>query len=814
MARARAFVRGHRKLSIAGGVTLVLLVLYPFAAGALVARLVEGRLSAKLGRAVTVARGRGGLGRITLEEVTVAGAPGGPPLATVAEISVPFGAALGLRSAIVVDGLRVHAVRGGDGDNLDAILDRLRGGGHHGGAGGGAAKTDTPAKPETPPAQGAPPAPGAGSAPKLPDIVFKDAAIEARDNEKHLQLSIGGLEGELRPGTRLALRMRAVKGGLVLGGEGEGPHFSADELNVETPLTGLRPSGIPSLRVAGGTASPLPQLALTGIVGVIGPPPSGVAGAPDGLIIDLRGSYGGAREALWTAKGRADPAHGTGKLALRAEQFSLGRIAEVLPPSVLRPADTTLDAALDLNWVGDAVSFGGEMAMVGLSLQSDALAVDPVENVSLGVTLRGTVYPAARRLELERAEARVRDVTARLSGHIALPAGTFKFTNGKTLSVVPDIDLHFSVPRVACSKLLTSIPPALVPRLQGFVLQGFFGAEVGFKADFAHLDDLDLTGKVGIDGCKVVKAPEDIAALANPQTLVVNVEVPKLPGSGGQPGETDTMPVIVGPDNPDFTPYDQISPYLVGSIMTTEDNGFFKHRGWVSSEFKSALRRNLKGGGFRLGASSITMQMTKNVLLTKDKTLSRKLQELFLVWYLEQILPKERILELYFNAIEFGPRIYGIGAATRHYFGKKPAELTPLEAAFFSSILPSPKRRYVQFCHGSLSAQWDRYVRRILAKVHERGRITDDEYAAAAAQPFVFDRREASFTEKQCLEWVKSMAPPKAEPETPPELEEGEGDGDAGGWSQKRLKKLFSHTVAHRTTTAPAPSKSIAARTH
>ena len=96
--------------------------------------------------------------------------------------------------------------------------------------------------------------------------------------------------------------------------------------------------------------------------------------------------------------------------------------------------------------------------MVGLSLQSDALAADPVENVSLGVDLRGTVYPLARRLELERAEARVRDVTARLSGHVAMPAGTFQFTNGKSLSVVPDIDLHFSVPRVACAKLLSSIP--------------------------------------------------------------------------------------------------------------------------------------------------------------------------------------------------------------------------------------------------------------------------------------------------------------------------------------------------------------------
>jgi len=795
--RARAFVAAHRRASIAGGVALVLLVLYPFVAGGLAAHLCESRLSAKLGRTVTVGHGRGGFGRIVLEDIIIPGASGGPPLATIARLTVPFGAALGMHSTVEVAGLRVHAVRGGAEDNVDAILANLRGHGHHDAE---APKPGAP-KPEAPKSEGA--------APSLPDIALTGASIEVRDEASHLHLAIASLDGEIHPGARMAFRMHAVKGGLAFGSDGAGPRFGAEELDVETPLAGMRPTGIPSLRVAGGEASPLPQLALTGIAGVIGPPPSGVSGAAGGLLIDLRGSYGGAREALWTAKGHADPAHGTGKLALRAEQFSLGRIADVLPKSVLAPENTTLDAALDLDWLGDAVSFGGELAMVGLSLQSDALAADPVQNASLGITMRGTVYPLARRLELERAEARVRDVTARLAGHIAMPTGTFRFTNGKSLSVVPDIELHFSVPRVSCAKLLSSIPSALVPRLQGFVMQGFFAADVGAKIDFAHLDDLDLTGKVGIDGCKVVKAPDDVKALANPGTLVINVDVPKLPG--GAPGETDTVPVVVGPDNPDFAPYDQISPYLVSSIMTTEDNGFFKHHGWVSSEFKSALRRNLQGGGFRLGASSITMQMVKNVLLTKDKTLSRKLQELFLVWYLEQELPKERILELYFNAIEFGPRIYGIGAATRHYFGKKPADLTPLEAAFFSSILPSPKRRYVQYCHGSLSPQWDRYVRRILGKVHERGRITDDEYAAFSAQPFVFDRSEASFTEKQCLDWVKNMAP-KPEPETPPDLDEGAADGEGNAWSEKKLRRLFSHPGAHHTTSAPT-SKSIVART-
>jgi membrane peptidoglycan carboxypeptidase len=239
--------------------------------------------------------------------------------------------------------------------------------------------------------------------------------------------------------------------------------------------------------------------------------------------------------------------------------------------------------------------------------------------------------------------------------------------------------------------------------------------------------------------------------------------------------------------------------------MTTEDNGFFRHRGWVSSEFKSALKRNLARGGFRMGASSITMQMVKNVLLSQEKTLSRKMQELFLVWYIEQQLSKERILELYFNAIEFGPRIYGIGPAARHYFGKKAADLTPMEAAFFSSILPSPKRRYIQYCHGTVFPPWDKYLRRIVAKVHERGRLDDAEFAAVLAEPpLVFDRSEATFTEKQCLEWVKKMTA-RPEPEPPPDLDaESDSPGEtvdlrgAGGKHGKHAgqRRVTSNQIA------------------
>ncbi len=762
-------------------VALLLLALYPVVVGGLAAHLFASRASARLGRPVVVGRGRAGFGQVTLENVSIPGTATGPALLLVDEIEVPFGVAVGGKGPIQVRGARAYVVRGGPTDNVSAIIERL---GHR--------------RPK-----GAAPEPA--GAPTPPGVVVEGAALELRDALTGLSISIARLDGRVRPGERLDLRLRKVRGLLAVAGEGKGPTFGGDELDVQTALAGMRPAGIPALRVQGGYATPLPSLALTGIAGVIAPPPTGTKGVATGALIDLRGSYGGARQTLWTAKGQADPARREGKLSLRAEQFSLDKIADVLPRSVLKPEATRLDASLEVNWEGDAVRFGGETAVVGLSLQADALAAAPIENVSVGLAVSGTAYPGRRRLELVGLEARVRDLTARLSGTIELPPGTYRFANGNKLGVVPKIDLALNVPKLPCAKLLASIPEALTPKLQGFVLKGTFEAIAGVKVDFADLDALELRGKVGIDGCKVLQAPDGVVALAGPESLVVNVEVPPAPGptrplpSGPTPVEPETMSVIIGPENPDFTPYDQISPYLVASIMTTEDNGFFKHRGWVTSEFKSALRRNLARGGFRLGASSITMQMTKNVLLSQEKTLSRKLQELFLVWYIEQMLPKERILELYFNAIEFGPRIYGIGAATRHYFGKRPAELTPLEAAFFSSILPSPKRRYIQYCHGTLYPPWDKYVHRILAKVHERGRITDDEYAAWAPQTLVFDRKEATFTEKQCLEWVKTITA-RPEPEAPPELEDDTDDAGLASSTQKRLRRLFVRGPSKRQT--------------
>jgi len=158
-------------------------------------------------------------------------------------------------------------------------------------------------------------------------------------------------------------------------------------------------------------------------------------------------------------------------------------------------------------------------------------------------------------------------------------------------------------------------------------------------------------------------------------------------------------PVLVGNANPNYTPLDQISPYLRKCVLTTEDPSFFSHHGFINEAFKQSIVKNIKTKKFSRGASTISMQLIKNVFLTREKTVSRKLEEILLVYILEnnRIASKERMLEVYFNIIEWGPNVYGIGEASRYYFQKAPAELTLNECLYLARIIPSPKKFMYQF---------------------------------------------------------------------------------------------------------------------
>ena len=521
------------------------------------------------------------------------------------------------------------------------------------------------------------------------------------------------------PGRPLRLALRDVRAALAAG-----PTGSARRIDVV-----LDPAG-PHVDLHGGRVAIWHHLTLSDITGSI------VPAQERKLALSLSGGWGDAGARLWNAEGTLDPAGGRSEVLLRAQRFRLDRLGPVLAGAPIRdPHKAEIDADLTLRQAEGAVDFEGRLDVYGLTLYHPGIGPAAVPDLRATLRTRGRFEARARRLRIYEIVAEHGGVSARLEGMLAR-LGTPQ----------PLVEVRIDVPPVPCHRLLAAFPKALLPIVRRFELDGSFAANVSGRVDFAALDKVELDGRIGIDGCRVVSAPEEADAARLLEPFVHRVH----------PMPDVEVAFVVGPANRDFTPLAEVSQHVVNSIMTTEDSRFFDHRGFIGREFRSALARDLREQRFALGASSITMQMVKNVLLTHEKTLARKLQELFLTWYVEQNLPKERILEIYLNVIEFGPGIYGIGPAARHYFGKPPRDLGPREAAFLSSILPSPKRRYVHYCRGVPTPKWERYLDRILRRMHERGRLSAAEVETATSMPLIFDRLEAR-PQVECLRFVKQI---------------------------------------------------------
>lgn len=128
------------------------------------------------------------------------------------------------------------------------------------------------------------------------------------------------------------------------------------------------------------------------------------------------------------------------------------------------------------------------------------------------------------------------------------------------------------------------------------------------------------------------------------------------------------------------------------AVLTSEDPSFFYHRGFIPDAFKESMIENIKAKRFVRGGSTISMQLVKNVFLSREKTISRKLQEMLIVWLIENkgLVSKERMFEIYLNAIEWGHGIYGIKEASQFYFSKLPSQLNLAESIFLASIIPDP----------------------------------------------------------------------------------------------------------------------------
>lgn len=387
-----------------------------------------------------------------------------------------------------------------------------------------------------------------------------------------------------------------------------------------------------------------------------------------------------------------------GRVQLKALPLDL--LAPLLPAIPWHePEHGRIDAQLVVKTdESQAVSFSGDISLRDAALASPRLAPNPIRD--LNVTLRGAgrFLPLQHRLEIAQSQLLLSGAALDLHGAVEWSPDHYLF----------DIDAR--LPPTPCTEAVRSIPEGLLGDLSLATWHGKISGNIRTQIDSRALDELVLEIKPEVN-CEFVSVPAMADLRRFHDVFVHSVEEPD-----GSMFEMET-----GPGTPVWTYLEDISPYFVHAILAHEDGGFFTHKGFSPRHIRDALARNLKEGRYVVGASTITMQLVKNIFLHREKTLGRKIQEVLLTWWIERVMEKRDILELYFNVIEYGPGVYGIRNGARHYFNRMPSQLSPAESVYLATILPNPKRYHAAFERGSVSPAWTEIMRKLLVRLGERG---------------------------------------------------------------------------------------------
>lgn len=296
--------------------------------------------------------------------------------------------------------------------------------------------------------------------------------------------------------------------------------------------------------------------------------------------------------------------------------------------------------------------------------------------------------------------------------------------------------LKVAIPKMKAQDFIASLPDGLFTHFQGMEAEGNFDYNLNFMFNKNKPNQLVFDSKLNKENLKITKYGEANLNKLNGEfiyrALIKNVL---------------QRPILVGSANPNYTPLDQISPYLRKCVLTTEDPSFFSHHGFISEAFKQSIVKNIKTKKFSRGASTISMQLIKNVFLTREKTVSRKLEEILLVYILEnnRIVSKERMLEVYFNIIEWGPNVYGIGEASRFYFQKSPSELNLNECLYLARIIPSPRKFMYQFNDQGMLKDFAMKQESFLTNIMFRRGLLSPEDTIYKTQPILISGPAKSF---------------------------------------------------------------------
>jgi hypothetical protein len=478
-----------------------------------------------------------------------------------------------------------------------------------------------------------------------------------------------------------------------------GPTLSAPELRITRAAPGGPGAPHPPLILAAddlaafvpGGGPWLTQLRLSGQVG------------PDRTHLTVARATDGERLAL--------------AVTLDGGAASLDLDAARVPLAPLRPwlgrhgaqirEEATADLALAVTGpLGGTFRAALRAAVTGVGLMHPALDRAPWTDLSATVDARLRYLPSSGRLDLD--EVRLRGLGLALEAGGWLDLGEQGVTRGR-------LALHTPERRpIPCASLLASQAGPTRAALQGLMLAGQLGIAAKFSFDASNWEALALDLEFQ-PLCSVGREPDAIARL--------------LGGLDARAGDKP-RPAASARER---VPLRAIPRHLIAAFVTAEDARFFSHPGFDLAMIRRALAHDLEVGAFAKGASTLTQQLAKNLFLSPDRTLGRKLAEAVLAWRLEAHLSKDQILEHYLNMVELGPEIHGVGQAAQVYFGKPVSRLSPLESAHLAALTPNPHGLARRFREGRVDESWLLRLYDLLGMMKRSGRLSAAELQAARA---------------------------------------------------------------------------------
>lgn len=243
-------------------------------------------------------------------------------------------------------------------------------------------------------------------------------------------------------------------------------------------------------------------------------------------------------------------------------------------------------------------------------------------------------------------------------------------------------EVSVNIPAMPADDFFSSLPEGMFTSVRKIKAKGNIAFRAFISYDAEHEDSAKVEGGL---------IAEDLQLDRNSVSWITRVNGNFTHAARTSSGVERVMQV--DPSSGSYVPFDRIPKHLVNAVLINEDPSFFYHHGFITEALRQSLVENMHSGSFKRGGSTISMQLIKNLYLERTKNLSRKLEEMLIVWLVEnqRLLSKQKMMELYFNIIEFGPGVYGLHEAAYFYFNKPPELLDKNECIFLANIIPRPK---------------------------------------------------------------------------------------------------------------------------